>query len=282
MGGEDHLKMSGGVRDAATDEARNEAYTIFSDLSEVVQKTQQHLEACPDSLLPSLSKDILTKVDKLVGQVLNIREVLGRQQVKVVFIGRTSSGKSTLINALLGERVLPTGLGHTTSCFVQVEGTTSRSPSLLVPLGEGGSLVETPVESLQSLVSALGSAKLDEHSLAVLRWPRARCPLLDDDVVLVDSPGIDVSTGFDSWIDENCADADIFVLVANAESTLMMREKNFFMEVADRISKPNMVIVENRWDCAEDEEEMVGLVQEQHLRRCAAFLVDELGVAGRV
>ena len=27
--------MSGGVREAATDEARNEAYTIFSDLSEV-------------------------------------------------------------------------------------------------------------------------------------------------------------------------------------------------------------------------------------------------------
>ena len=90
--------------------------------TQVVQKTQQHLEACPDSLLPSLSKDILTKVDKLVGQVLNIREVLGRQQVKVVFIGRTSSGKSTLINALLGEKVLPTGLGHTTSCFVQVKG----------------------------------------------------------------------------------------------------------------------------------------------------------------
>ena len=65
----------------------------------------------------------MTKVDKLVGQVLNIREVLGRQQVKVVFIGRTSSGKSTLINALLGEKVLPTGLGHTTSCFVQVKGT---------------------------------------------------------------------------------------------------------------------------------------------------------------
>ena len=93
---------------------------------QVVQKTQQHLEACPDSLLPSLSKDILTKVDKLVGQVLNIREVLGRQQVKVVFIGRTSSGKSTLINALLGERVLPTGLGHTTSCFVQVKGTAPK------------------------------------------------------------------------------------------------------------------------------------------------------------
>ena len=32
--------MSGGVRDAATDEARNEAYTIFSDLSEVISFKQ--------------------------------------------------------------------------------------------------------------------------------------------------------------------------------------------------------------------------------------------------
>ena len=254
-------------------------------MDQVVQRTQQLLGACPESLEASLTKESLTRVDKMVGQVLNIREVLGRQQIKVVFIGRTSSGKSTLINALLGERVLPTGLGHTTSCFVQVEGTSNNSPSLLVPLGEGGDLVETQVESLPSLVSALGSSRLDEHSLAVLRWPSARCPLLEDDVVLVDSPGIDVSTGFDSWIDENCADADIFVLVANAESTLMMREKSFFKEVAERISKPNMVIVENRWDCAEDEQDVEGigleLVQEQHLRRCAAFLVDELGVAGR-
>ena len=99
---------------------------IYALNIQVVHKTQQHLEACSDSLLPSLSKDILTKVDKLVGQVLNIREVLGRQQVKVVFIGRTSSGKSTLINALLGEKVLPTGLGHTTSCFVQVKGTAPK------------------------------------------------------------------------------------------------------------------------------------------------------------
>ena len=95
-------------------------YTLY--VYQVVQRTQQLLRSCPESLEASLSKETLTKVEQMVGQVLNIREVLGRQQVKVVFIGRTSSGKSTLINALLGEKVLPTGLGHTTSCFVQVKG----------------------------------------------------------------------------------------------------------------------------------------------------------------
>ena len=36
-----------------------------------------------------------------------------------------------------------------------------------------------------------------------------------------DSPGIDVTPDLDDWIDKHCLDADVFVLVANAESTLM-------------------------------------------------------------
>jgi len=36
------------------------------------------------------------------------------------------------------------------------------------------------------------------------------------------SPGIDVSPDLDLLIDKHCLDADVFVLVANAESTLMV------------------------------------------------------------
>lgn len=35
---------------------------------------------------------------------------------------RTSNGKSTVINAMLRDKVLPSGIGHTTNCFLQVEG----------------------------------------------------------------------------------------------------------------------------------------------------------------
>jgi len=41
----------------------------------------------------------------------------------VVLIVRTSSGKSTVVNAMLKSKLLPSGIGHTTNCFVQVEGT---------------------------------------------------------------------------------------------------------------------------------------------------------------
>ncbi|KAG0715453.1 Transmembrane GTPase Marf [Chionoecetes opilio] len=86
------------------------------------------------------------------------------------------------------------------------------------------------------------------------------CPLLRDDVVLVDSPGIDVSESLDDWIDKHCLDADVFVLVANSESTLMNTEKNFFHKVSSKLSKPNIFILQNRWDMAAAEPEYLNEV----------------------
>ena len=85
---------------------------------------------------------------------------------------------STLINALLGDNVLPTGLGHTTRCFVQIQGTDETTPSLMVAMGDTGCFTETPVTSLQDIASALLRHNDDDNSLVILNWPRARCPLL--------------------------------------------------------------------------------------------------------
>ena len=233
-------------------EARDDAFVLFSDLSELNDDCKNECGMNHDFI-----KEIEHKVDLLSTfstQIHNIREILGRQQLKVVFFGRTSSGKSTFINALLGgDQVLPTGMGHTTNCFIQVQGTEENQPSLMVPLGDNGCFTETSVSSIQDVANALNKQPTDETGLVILNWPRDRCPLLQEDVVLVDSPGVDVSRSYDDWIEQFCEDADIFVLVANAESTIMMREKFFFLNVADKVSNPNIVIVENRWDCSEFE-----------------------------
>ena len=252
-------------------EARDEAFLVLSDLSELTDCCLSVSRNCPPA-------SHLTSLDKFSGQVSEIREILARRQYKVVFLGRTSSGKSTLINALLGERVLPTGLGQTTACFIQVEGTSSSHPSLLTPLGHTGTFTQTRLDTAQDITAVLSSLSVTEDSLVILQWPRARCPLLAEDVILLDSPGLDVTSHHDHWIDHHCQDADIFVLVANAESTVMMREKQFFVSVAASISSPNIVIIENRWDCAEwESEEMMESVKEQHLERCSHFLSEELG-----
>ena len=79
-----------------------------------------------------------------------------------------------------------------------------------------------------------------------------------------DSPGIEVDADFDSWIDNECADADLFILVLNAESTLMMREKSFFHAVARKIAKPNILVLFNRWDCSDGEADIQSVKGESY------------------
>ena len=55
--------------------------------------------------------------DKLGG----IQKIVDRGQMKVVFFGRTSNGKSTVINALLGAKVLPSACGSVSSCFCSIQ-----------------------------------------------------------------------------------------------------------------------------------------------------------------
>lgn len=89
-----------------------------------------------------------------------------------------------------------------------------------------------------------------------------------------------MSPNLDEWIDAHCLDADVFVLVVNAESTLMVtvsvdcavcdlgnddylyvgicfQEKNFFHKVSTKISKPNIFILNNRWDASASEPEFL-------------------------
>uniref|UniRef100_A0A672PX61 Mitofusin-1-like n=2 Tax=Sinocyclocheilus grahami TaxID=75366 RepID=A0A672PX61_SINGR len=208
-------------------------------------------------------------------KLTTIKDVLARRHMKVAFFGRTSNGKSTVINAMLRERVLPSGIGHTTNCFLSVEGTDGEHAYLTTEDSEESKSIET----VNQLAHALHMDRnQDSGCLVRVFWPKAKCALLRDDLVLMDSPGTDVTSELDSWIDKFCLDADVFVLVANSESTIMNTEKHFFHKVNERISKPNIFILNNRWDASVLEPEYLEDVRKQHMDRCVSFLVEELKV----
>ncbi|VDO75602.1 unnamed protein product [Heligmosomoides polygyrus] len=192
--------------------------------------------------------------------IRTIMETFRRDNMKVVFFGRTSNGKSTTINAMLHAKILPQGMGHTTCCFLQL------------------SKIGHALSSDNSGLPAMG-----QDSLLRVFYPKGHGEsenrLLQNDVVILDSPGVDLSPEFDSWIDKHCLDADVFVLVLNAESTLTQAEKSFFHRVAKKLSKPNVFILNNRWDASAAESEHIEDVKQQHLTRFRQFLVNELEVA---
>lgn len=135
---------------------------------------------------------------------------------------------------MLRDKILPTGIGHTTHCFLQVEGCEScDEPCIFTP----GSETSQTLKNLNMLGNALSDGRLDTSSLVRVLWPKEKCLLLKEDVVFVDSPGIDVNTDLDAWIDQQCLDADVFVLVVNAEATLTKTEKEFFYKVNLNVQK---------------------------------------------
>lgn len=58
--------------------------------------------------------------------------------MKVAFFGRTSNGKSTVVNAMLSDKILPAGIGHTTNCFVSVLGSDSNEAFMVDTSNEKG------------------------------------------------------------------------------------------------------------------------------------------------
>uniref|UniRef100_A0A8C5CK68 Mitofusin 2 n=1 Tax=Gadus morhua TaxID=8049 RepID=A0A8C5CK68_GADMO len=260
--------------------AKKKINGIFEQLGAYIKESSSFLEETykSDELDPVTTEEQVQEVRGYLAKVAGIGEVLARRHMKVVFFGRTSNGKSSVINAMLCDKVLPSGIGHTTNCFLRVEGTDGNESFLLTE----GSEERKSIKTVNQLAHALHQDELlDAGSLVCVMWPKAKCALLRDDLVLVDSPGIDVTTELDSWIDKFCLDADVFVLVANSESTLMQTEKFFFHKVNERLSSPNIFILNNRWDASASEPEYMEEVRRQHMDRCSSFLVDELGVVDR-
>ncbi|KAM6921303.1 mitofusin-1b [Xenentodon cancila] len=260
--------------------AKKKISDVFQQLLDYVKVTSEFVEEINGNkaLENIANQDQKLEIQAYAEKLAVIKEVLARRHMKVAFFGRTSNGKSTVINAMLRDRVLPSGIGHTTNCFLSVEGTDDDKAYLKTE----GSEEERSIKTVNQLAHALHmDESLDAGCLVRVFWPKTKCALLRDDLVLVDSPGTDVTSQLDSWIDKFCLDADVFVLVANSESTLMNTEKHFFHKVNERLSKPNIFILNNRWDASANEPEYMEDVRKQHTDRCVNFLVEELKVVDR-
>lgn len=253
--------------------AKKKINDIFVEIEDYVKDTVEYMHEIENDQ-EIVNSEKVKQTEEFIYKVHGIRDVLCRDHMKVAFFGRTSNGKSSVINAMLRDKILPSGIGHTTNCFLQVEGTSTDEPYLV----QEGCMEHCAVESVGQLAHALCKEKLNESTLVKVYWPKNRCFLLRDDVVFVDSPGVDVTPNLDEWIDKHCLDADVFVLVANAESTLMVTEKNFFHKVSTKLSKPNIFILNNRWDASATEPEFLDEVRRQHQERAIDFLVKELKV----
>ncbi len=160
----------------------------------------------------------------------HVKEKEASSEILIEFVGATSSGKSSLINALLRERRLPVGFMQTTMCSIKVCTTQQKEWSVTVTdeNGEKVALSETNDEmAIKDLLSQMSGRKHSEdrkelgicaRSIVQVNWPKHLCEVLPLNVVLFDTPGFGEDDESMEVVTQSCREADIIVAVMDAMS----------------------------------------------------------------
>jgi hypothetical protein len=189
-------------------------------------------------------------------RALLTRLAAGRFQLAV--IGQFSRGKTTLMNALLGDAYLPTGALPMTSVVTTVRyGTRARA---LVRSHAGSLPVEVPVAEVESFV-ARASAERTRMQVASVEV-EIPAELLRLGFEFVDTPGVG------SAIAANTAAtlrylprADAVVFVTGFDSALTGAEADFLTTAADQAGKLFLVINKRDLVTDADSADVAGYVQ---------------------
>lgn len=161
-------------------------------------------------------------VDGLKGEL----EKALSKNVNIAFLGRTSGGKSSLINALLRVKRLPVDTLTTTMCTFKVRPTPAKEWSV-IEMNRGEDLLnkgnQEEVDKLLSFftdddyIEKRKELNITFESVIQVNWPRNLCNL-PENIILIDTPGIEESDDCDQVVIDLCKKADIIVAVMDLTS----------------------------------------------------------------
>lgn len=230
-------------------EVSPEAVATLNAIAEELQATIRRLDA---ALARRSAADFRERIDRLSGQVpletlrllermidkyglvefrpslSAILQALEEQRFEIAVFGRVSSGKSSLLNHVLGRSVLPVGVNPITSVPTRI--VYGRQPVLRVWRAN-----HPPVAtSLDELAAYVTETQNPGNALAVTRIV-AELPaeLLTSGAVFVDTPGVGSLTGAGTW--ETLAylpRCDVGVVLIDASATIAADDVDMLRRLA--------------------------------------------------
>jgi len=192
-------------------------------------------------------KEDLTRLSRIVGETRDIAqtvsannadwlETLKAQKEKadseffrVLVMGKFNSGKSSMINALLGEKVLPVGARPATAIITEILYGERKRVVMHPKPGKwrgGDQPFEIPVEDMGKYClidnDAADAGKLDADTNViespfekmVVYWP---LPILKDGVMIIDSPGLDDPYNHDAIAQNYAPKASAVIYLVGAD-----------------------------------------------------------------
>ncbi len=171
-----------------------------------------------------------------------VRATRDGHKARIAFIGAFNAGKSSLIDAVLGEPVLPRDATPTTAAIAEV----LRGPMLrFVRVDEiDGRDIETPIDAQTFAAEA-------RRSSAEVRRLRAYCPgvSVPDDVMLCDTPGVDSLDAAHAEVTYSyLPTVDGVVVVVDGERGLTQSDETFLRSALLEHTRARMVVVVTHLD----------------------------------
>jgi small GTP-binding protein len=217
--------------------------------------------AAPDGAEPAIAA-FLKKRDEVVSSLRALGAVAGalgtptlrnRADVQLVrkleddrfhlvVVGEFNHGKTTFVNALLGQRVLPVGVTPTTAAIHHIRW--AERPEAFV-VSSGGERREIPFAEVQRFAAGGGATTAEVDYLEV-GYPAS---LLKERIVLVDTPGVnDLSLQRADITYSYIPRADAVLFLLDAGQILKESERVFLNEKLLKASRDKIVFVITKWD----------------------------------
>ncbi|XP_068736758.1 dual serine/threonine and tyrosine protein kinase-like isoform X1 [Montipora capricornis] len=253
-----------------------EAFSILSEaIDEDTRKRRILLDLFKDTegCLMKIDKKFLNllqiKVPNVKENMENHKLQLTRKEYFVLVAGETSSGKSSLINLIMGEKIFPYSVLSTTSTICELKFGKQRKivahfkdkdPETHLPTKEIHLKDNPEKDSYLQQISPYVHMKSEREKGSIYKkielfWPHS---LLETGIVIIDSPGVGESELMDEIVTQYLPQAFAFIYVINSPNAggvqkdifqkLLENVRNVYLEGKGQLPSKCALFVCNKWD----------------------------------
>lgn len=163
------------------------------------------------------------------------KKLLEDAEYNVVVCGEVKKGKSSLLNAIIGQEILPVNNEIATSQVFRISNSEKESFQLVFTDGTRQNILKTDLSRYGSQIDAnlKGEPVFQNRSLSYIQ---VNIPIafLPKGVSLVDTPGLGALYKSHEWITQNyVSNADAIIFVLDPERPIEEQEKKFILRALD-------------------------------------------------